>query len=565
MRMKLLRQSRDSLKRVFDGEGDTMMLYGKGASKGYAVAPIHYFRRQRTVSEKKHTDDPSYELEKFEAARAAAIEQFSRLAKETANTLGEEKALLFEIYAMMLEDTDYVGSVEGIITEERVCAEHAVDRTAKKLARVFSESGDGYMEARAIDVCDVSERVIRIMSGSVEDFSIGEPSILAADDFSPSETVQFDREKVLGIITAGGSVNSHTAIFARTLGIPAVTGLGAGLYGIREGEMVAVNGMSGAVFPSPDESTVSFFKEANEDVFRDRKRLEEFRGSSAIAKNGWKIKLYANITSPADADSALKNDAEGIGLMRSEFLYLGMDNYPDEETQYLVYRSVVEKMKGRPVIIRTLDIGADKQEAYFGLAEEENPALGVRAIRICLKRPEMFKVQLRAILRASAYGDISLMLPMVTSLSEVRGAKALIEEVKEELKIEKLDFRADIPVGIMIETPAAAVISDLLAKETDFFSIGTNDLTQYTLAVDRMNEEMSGLFDPHHEAVMRLIEISVKNAHENGIWVGICGELASDTSLLERFVAMEVDELSVYPSSVLSVKAAVCEAGGKGQ
>lgn len=536
------------------------VIQGKGVSKGIAIAPARRFHRIQLSFEKRPATDIAAEVARFEAARAKAAKQLGEMAVRLGEVLGKENSLLFEIHQMMLEDLDYQESVEKIITGEGVCAEYAVAETARRFADVFAQMDDEYMQARATDVKDVSRRVLEILSGVQQDAAaIGQPAILVSDDFSPSETVQFDRSTVRGLVTTGGSSNSHTAIFARTMGIPAIIGVGNQLDKIGDGNLLVLDGESGKVHVSPSEVVLAAYREQKRRLECDKKALEAYRGRPARTNSGKVVKLFANIGSVQDAQLALENDAEGIGLFRSEFLYLESEDYPSEDVQYKAYRAVVEKMEKRQVVIRTLDIGADKQAAYFKLPSEENPALGMRAIRVCLTRPEVFKTQLRALYRASIHGDIAIMLPMITSVEEVRRAKAVIEQVKSELGTEGIPFRADVPVGIMVETPAAAIISDLLAQEVDFFSIGTNDLTQYTLAVDRMNDAVSDFCDEHHEAILRLIETVAKNAHEYGIWVGICGELAADEALTRRFVEMEIDELSVAPANILQLRRSICE------
>jgi phosphotransferase system enzyme I (PtsI) len=445
-----------------------------------------------------------------------------------------------------------------MIRGEKVCAEYATSSASADLAQVFADMDDEYMSARAIDVLDVSKRVVAILSGTQTDVTSGdEPVILAADDFTPSETAQFDRSKVLALVSKVGSANSHTAIFARTMGIPAIISLGEALSADLTGKMAGVDGETGELFIEPDAAVVKRLNDKAESLKSELSALEAFRGKPSKTKGGRLMKLYANIGAVEDADSALANDAEGIGLFRSEFLYLGREDYPDELIQYESYKKVAEKMGDRLVVIRTMDIGADKQASYFGLPHEENPALGMRAIRICLTRQNLFRTQLRALYRASAHGNIAIMFPMISSLKELRDAKTSASDVRAQLAAQKVKFNPDVPIGIMIETPAAAVISDWLAAESDFFSIGTNDLTQYTLAVDRQNESISEFVDTHHEAILRLIKMTVDNAHKAGIWAGICGSLGADAALTETFLDMGVDELSVEPSFILKLRSKI--------
>lgn len=537
-----------------------MHVRGKGVSAGVAIAPVQQFTRTELITEKVPADDLENELARFESARALAATQLGQLAVELGAIIGEQNSLLFEIHQMMLEDLDYKQSVESIVKNERVSAEYAVSETARQFAAMFSEMDDAYMNARAADVQDVSRRVLEILSGRQKiNKLIGQPVILMSNDFAPSETAQFDRAVVKGLITTEGSSNSHTAIFARTMGIPAVIGVPTEMLEQEDGLLAAVDGETGDIYLDPSDEILERCKQKQRVLLQESQELERYRGVPSVTRNGQCVRLYANIGNVEDAELAVSKDAEGVGLFRSEFLYLESKDYPSEEKQFEAYKAVAEKMDGKQVIIRTLDIGADKQADYFELTKEENPALGMRAIRICLTRPAVFQTQIRALLRASAYGNIGIMLPMITSVNEVRRAKGIIREMREELERENVEFDRNIQIGIMVETPAAAVISDLLAKEVDFFSIGTNDLTQYTLAVDRMNSEISEFCDEHHEAVLRLIQMTAEHAHENGIWVGICGELGADLSLTERFLEMGIDELSVNPSSILALRKRVTE------
>ncbi|MDR2442873.1 MAG: phosphoenolpyruvate--protein phosphotransferase [Deltaproteobacteria bacterium] len=532
-----------------------LRLEGKGASPGLAIGRIKFISHTMELLEKRLIDDPINEIGRFESARALAAVELGELAVSTATKLGKESSLLFEIHAMMLDDLDYREAVITRIKGGKFSAEYAVSETAKEFAQDFSEMDDKYMQARAADVLDVSRRVIDILTGKKRESEIQrDPVILASQDFAPSETAQFERDRTLALITVGGSTNSHTAIFARTMGIPAVIGLGASLDDKCDGQMCVVDGSTGLVIFNPDEETLNQTQELLRKQKEVTEELEKLRGLPATTKSGKTIKVFANIGNVKDAHLAVNNDAEGIGLFRSEFLYLEKTDYPDEETQLAAYRSAAEILGGRQVIIRTLDIGADKQAAYFKLPTEENPALGLRALRICLKNPEVFKTQLRAIYRASAYGQVAIMLPMVTSPWEVVKAKEIAKEVQKDLDERHIPFDPKVPIGIMVETPAAAIISDLLAKEVDFFSIGTNDLTQYTLAIDRQNSSLDDFCDTHHEAILRLIRKTVNNAHAAGIWCGICGELGADPKLTETFIEMGVDELSVTPPAILPLK-----------
>ncbi|MDR1029965.1 MAG: phosphoenolpyruvate--protein phosphotransferase [Treponema sp.] len=530
-------------------------LTGKGVSNGIAVGRLVFFERASFVVEKKAISDTAGEIQRFYAAKYTASEQLDELANTMTEKIGKENALLFEIHRMMLDDSDYLDPILKMIETQRVCAEYAVHECGKRLAQDFAEMDDGYMRERAADVDDVSKRIIAVLAGTQQTITAeDDPVILASNDFSPSETAQFDRTKVLALVAQQGAANSHTAIFARTMGIPAIIGLGVSLAPGLGGKQVALDGEAGVLYVEPDPDILEGLEKKREQILQEQQELEQYRGKPTITKSGQRIKLFANIGSVTDVEAVLASDAEGIGLFRSEFLYLGREDYPSEDIQYESYRKVVEDMKGKQVIIRTLDIGADKQVDYFHLPTEENPALGMRAIRICLTRPQLFATQLRAIYRASAYGNTAIMFPMISDLAELRRAKHIAGQVRDELTAEKIPFNPETPIGIMIETPASAVISDLLAQESDFFSIGTNDLTQYTLAVDRQNESIREFCDTHHEAIVRLIRMTVENAHKAGIWVGICGMLGADPALTQTFVAMGMDELSVEPSYILSLR-----------
>jgi phosphotransferase system enzyme I (PtsI) len=530
------------------------ILKGKGASGGIAIGRMEFFERVRFEAERRTVPDVEAELARFEAACKTAKEQLDFLVAKTIDRLGKKNAELFGVHKMMLEDDDYLDAVKKLINDA-VCAEYAVVETGKRFAADFEAIDDEYMRARAADVLDVSGRVLGILSGIQRSDSLAsEPVILAADDFSPSETAQFDRSLVLGLATQSGSANSHTSIFARTMGIPAVIGLGPALSPTLAHNLAALDGDTGMLHIDPKPEVLNDLKEKQAKLQVEVQALERFRGMPTLTRSGRKIKLFANIGSVADADAAVLGDAEGIGLFRSEFLYLECNDYPTEDHQYAAYKKTLEKMNGKQVIIRTLDIGADKQAAYFNLPKEENPAMGMRAIRICLTRPDVFKTQLRAIYRASVHGNAAIMLPMINSLEDVRRAKRIVEDVRRELSAEKIAFDQSVPIGVMIETPASAIISDLLAREVEFFSIGTNDLTQYALAVDRQNDAIAEFCDIHHEAIIRLIRMTVENAHKAGIEAGICGSLGADPELTKTFVDIGVDELSVVPSDILKLR-----------
>ncbi|MFR2947438.1 MAG: phosphoenolpyruvate--protein phosphotransferase [Oscillospiraceae bacterium] len=535
------------------------VLHGEGVCAGVAGGKLYVLHRQ-TETPKRQISDPEGEIARFDAARERAIAQLAALEEETQERLGQEQALLFQIHQMMLEDLDYRESVTGIISGQLMNAEYAVDQTAAQFSQIFAQMDDAYMQQRASDVLDVSRRLISVLMGREEAGWAGdEPVILAADDLVPSETARLDRQRVLAFVTAQGTGSSHTAIFARIMGIPAVVGLGDALLPDYDGREVYVDGAAGEVYIDPDPETKAQLISRREALLRLRQHAEQYRGVPATTPEGKRIQLCANIGSPKDLEAVEQGDGDGIGLFRSEFLYLGRDDYPSEEDQYRAYRQVAQAMAGRMVVVRTLDIGADKQASYFALPQEENPAMGMRAIRICLTRPQIFRTQLRALYRASVHGNLAIMFPMITSLEEVRQVKEICRQVRQELQEAGVPFRAETPLGIMIETPAAALISDRLAPEVDFFSIGTNDLTQYTLAVDRQNGSIGAFCNPHHEAVLRLIRYTVEQAHQAGIWVGICGELAADPSLTQTFVEMGIDELSMSPGKILETKARILD------
>ncbi len=529
---------------------------GKAVFGGIAVGPASVYRKKDSAVEKRTVEDSQKEWERFEEAVETAKEELQALYDKVAEEVDEESAMVFEVHQMMLEDDDYLESIEDMIKEENLNAEYAVSTTGDNFAEMFSEmKDDEYMQGRAADIKDVSSRVVRILSGGADETAKSDmPVILLADDLAPSETVQLDKSKILSFVTRFGSTNSHTSILARTMNIPAL--IGVDYPEDADMKEAIVDGFAGKLILEPDEKTLEHYRELLKKEEEKRELLEKLKGKENKTIDGREIRLFANIGSVSDVSEVLKNDAGGIGLFRSEFLYLESSDYPTEEEQFKAYKTVAEKMEGREVIIRTLDIGADKSCDYFGIEKEDNPALGYRAIRICLDRTDVFKTQLRAIYRASHYGCIGIMFPMIISVDEVRQIKKIVEEVKASLKEEGHEF-GDVELGIMVETPAAVFMSEELAEEVDFFSIGTNDLTQYTLAIDRQNARLEKINDPHHPAVLRAIETTIKNGHKHGTWVGICGELAADTSLTETFLRMGVDELSVSPSRVLSVRDAI--------
>ena len=528
---------------------------GKSVFGGVSIGKILFYQRNDKVIKREHVDDVDAEWKRFQDAKDQAVEQLKGLYEKALEDVGEANAMIFEIHQMMLEDLDYLESIENVIRTQEVNAEYAVATTADNFAAMFSAMDDAYMQGRAADVKDVSERVLNILSGADTGLQeMNEPCIIAADDLAPSETVQLDKSKVLGFATMYGSSNSHTAILARTMNIPAVIGLGEDLKAEYNGKDAIIDGFTGTLYIEPDEETMKAMQEKRAKDLEQRALLEQLKGKENVTKSGQKINVYANIGNVSDLGAVLKNDAGGIGLFRSEFLYLENSDFPTEEQQFAVYKKVAESMAGKKVIIRTLDIGADKQVDYFGLDKEENPALGYRAIRICLTRPEIFKTQLRALYRAAVFGNISIMFPMIISVKEVQKIKEIIAEVKEELKSEGIPYKEDVELGIMIETPASVMVSRELAKEVDFFSVGTNDLTQYTLAIDRQNSKLDEFYDPHHPAVLRMIRMAAESAHAEGAWIGICGELGADLELTEEFLKMGLDELSVSPSMVLPLR-----------
>ena len=532
---------------------------GKSVYKGIVMGPVAVLKKNDYQVKRARIEDPEAEVKRVEEAVEVSKKQLGRLYDKAVREVGEASAAIFEVHQMMLEDEDYLESMENMIRTELVNAEYAAAATGDNFAEMFAAMDDEYMKARSADVKDISERLVRNLSGEGDnDLSSMEPSVIVADDLSPSETVQMDKEKILAFVTVHGSTNSHTAILARMMNIPALIGVPMDLNGLKTGMTAVVDGFSGQVIFEPEEDVRKETEKRMQEEAEKQKLLEELKGKENITPDGRKINIYANIGSVGDLGYVMENDAGGIGLFRSEFLYLGRNDFPTEEEQFQAYKQAVQTMAGKKVIIRTLDIGADKQVEYFNLGKEENPALGYRAIRICLKQPEIFKAQLRALFRAAVYGNLSVMYPMITSTEEVEKIYAIVAEVEEELKAQEIQYK--IPEqGIMIETPAAAIISDRLAEMVDFFSIGTNDLTQYTLAIDRQNEQLDDFYNPHHEAVLRMIRMVVENAHKCGKWAGICGELGADLTLTEQFVRMGVDELSVAPSMILKLRKVVRE------
>ncbi|MCU6688087.1 phosphoenolpyruvate--protein phosphotransferase [Dorea acetigenes] len=537
-----------------------MQIYkGKSVFGGTAIGRIRVYSKGEQQVKRVRIEDTQRETARYHEATKQAMEQLAELYEKALKEVGEANAAIFEIHQMMLEDDDYRESVENIISTQKVNAEYAVAQTADNFAQMFASMDDDYMRERAADVRDISERLLSILHGKAEQGILAdEPAIIVADDLAPSETVQLDKEMVLSFVTVRGSVNSHTAILARTMSIPALIGTELSLDADIDGKMGIVDGTNGTFYVDPDPETLDRMRKIQQEENEKKELLQTLKGKENITLDGKKIMLYANIGNMKDLATVLQNDAGGIGLFRSEFIYLEKDQFPTEEEQFQIYRTVAETMAGKRVIIRTLDIGADKQCDYFEMAKEENPAMGCRAIRICLTRPEIFKTQLRALLRASAFGKIAIMYPMITSVAEVRRIKEIVNEVEEELSSQGIAYGRP-EQGIMIETPAAVMISDMLAEEVDFFSIGTNDLTQYALAIDRQNPSLDEFYDAHHPAVLRMIEMVVENAHKAGIWAGICGELGADLELTQKFLAMGVDELSVSPGRILPIRKIVLE------
>lgn len=534
-------------------------LKGKSVYKGVAFGKISVLKKDDYVVKRVKIEDTQAELQRVEEAVEASKQQLQKLYEKALKEVGEASAAIFEVHQMMLEDEDYKESIENIISTQQVNAEYAVASTGDNFSQMFASMDDDYMRARAADIKDISNRLVKNLSGQSADvMDLDEPVIVVADDLSPSETVQMDKEKILAFVTVHGSANSHTAILARMMNIPALIGVDMDLEALHTGTEAAVDGFHGEFFVDPSEEVKERIQRKIEEEKEKQELLQQLKGKENVTKGGRHINLYANIGSVADMGYVLENDAGGIGLFRSEFLYIGKNELPDEEEQFQAYKQAVQNMAGKKVIIRTLDIGADKQADYLNIEKEENPALGYRAIRICLAQPEIFKTQLRALFRASAYGNLSIMYPMITSTEEVAQIQAIVQEVKEELKTDGIPYN-DVEEGIMIETPAAVMISDELAKMVDFFSIGTNDLTQYTLAIDRQNEKLDRFYNPHHKAILKMIQMVVDSAHQEGKWAGICGELGADPELTETFVRMGVDELSVAPSMILKLRKIIRE------
>ena len=532
---------------------------GKSVFNGVAIGKIFVYRKADKAVSQNQVEDTAAEMARFEAAKEKAMSQLKGLYEKALKDVGEEEAMIFDVHQMLLDDLDYNESIQNIIENDKMNAEYAVFMTCEQFAAMFLSMDDDYMRGRAADVKDISERVISILNGSqVSPEAMPEPVIILAEDLVPSETVQFEKDKLLALVTQKGSANSHTAILARTMNIPSLVSTDVEVDPDYDGKMAVVDGFAGLLYIDPDEETLTKMYEKKGRADQQRALLQEMKGKETVTKSGKHIHLYSNIGGIQDVDAVLENDAEGIGLFRSEFLYLECDDYPSEEVQFEAYKTVLSRMGGKKVIIRTLDIGADKQIGYFDLPKEENPALGYRAIRICLTREEVFRTQLRALYRASAYGTLSIMFPMIISVKEILRIKEIVEEVKLELAREDKPM-GNVELGIMIETPAAAVISDLLAPHVDFFSIGTNDLSQYTLAIDRQNQSLDNFFDPHHEAILRLIQMTIENAHKYGAWCGICGELGADMELTQRFIQMGIDELSVSPGYTLALRKRIRE------
>ena len=537
---------------------------GKSVFKGVAIGKIFVYKKADNAVKKETVADTAAELARFEAAKEKALGQLKGLYEKALKDVGEEEAMIFDVHQMLLDDLDYNESIQNIIENDKMNAEYAVFMTCEQFAAMFLSMDDDYMRGRAADIKDISERVISILNGSqVSPEAMPEPVIIVAEDLAPSETVQFEKDKLLALVTQKGSSNSHTAILARTMNIPSLVTTNIEIDTAYDGRTAIVDGFTGLIYIDPDEETMEKMKEKKARADEQRALLQEMKGKETVTLSGKHIHLYSNIGGIQDVDAVLENDAEGIGLFRSEFLYLGCDDYPSEEVQFEAYKKVLSRMGGKKVIIRTMDIGADKQIDYFNLPHEENPAMGYRAIRICLKQQDIFRTQLRALLRASAFGNIAIMFPMIVALEEVLQIKEIVKSVMAELDASGIPYNKEIQLGIMIETPAAAMISDDLAKEVDFFSVGTNDLTQYTTAVDRQNANLEGFYYPHHKGLLRLIKMAADNAHKNGIWIGICGELGADMEMTEAFLAMGIDELSVSPACVLPLRKKIRETSVK--
>lgn len=532
---------------------------GKSVYKGIAIGKIFVLKKAEKIIKKELVEDAAAEVTRFETAKAKALGQLRGLYEKALRDVGEAEAMIFDVHQMLLEDLDYNESIVGMIEQDKVNAEYAIHLTCEQFAAMFLSMDDDYMRGRAADIKDISERVISILNGTqTTPEAMPEPVIILAEDLAPSETISLDKGKLLALVTQKGSANSHTAILARTMNIPSLVTTDIEVDMKYQDKIAVVDGFEGVIYINPDEKTLADMVDRKKAADEKRALLKELKGKETVTKSGQKVHLYSNIGGIGDVDAVLENDSEGIGLFRSEFLYLGRDDFPSEEEQFEAYKTVLERMGGKKVVIRTLDIGADKQADYFGLAHEDNPALGLRAIRICLTQPEVFKTQLRALYRASAFGCLSIMFPMIISLEEIMEIKECVEAVKKELDAEGISY-GDVELGIMIETPAAAVTSDLLAPYVDFFSIGTNDLSQYTLAIDRQNQSLERFFDPHHEAILRLIQMTVENAHKHGAWCGICGELGADMELTKRFLEIGVDELSVSSAYTLELRKLIRE------
>lgn len=538
-----------------------MIIYtGKAVFEGVAIGKLYLYQKEEQSVKRIRVDDADAEIKRYEEARQKAIEQLGELYEKALKEVGESGAEIFEAHQLMVDDEDYIESVENIVRSEGVNAEYAVAQTGDNFAKMFSEMEEEYFRGRAADIKDITERIISALSGKGSGgIESDEPVIVLADDLAPSETVQMDKEKILSFVTVHGSANSHTSILAKTMSIPAIIGVDIPLNDDVNGKLAVVDGYEGRIYVDPDDATLEEKKKLLEQEEEKKALLEKLKGKDNITVDGRKINLYANIGNTKDLGLVLQNDAGGIGLFRSEFIYLGSDDYPTEEEQFAVYKQVAQTMAGKKVIIRTLDIGADKQAAYFELPEEENPAMGLRAIRICLTRTEIFHTQLRAILRASAFGKISIMFPMIISVDEVKKSKKMVEDIKKELDEAGIAYDKNIELGIMIETPASVIIADELAEEVDFFSVGTNDLTQYTLAIDRQNQSLDEFYDPHHPAILRMLKMIVDAAHRHDAWAGICGELGADLALTKEFLAMGYDELSVSPGRILPIRKIVLE------
>ena len=532
---------------------------GKSVYKGTAIGPVRVLKKTESLVKRKHIDDVEAEVDRLDKAKTLTYDQLGTLYEKALQEVGETNAAIFEVHQMMLEDDDYQDSIRGMIQNEEVNAEYAVAVTGDNFSKMFASMEDEYMQARAVDVKDISNRLISNLCGDEQfDWDAMEPSIIVADDLTPSETVQMDKSKILAFVTVHGSTNSHTAILARMMNIPALVSVPLDLERMQNGTQVLVDGKEACFYVNPDDPMINLAREKQKQEAEQRQLLANYKGKASITKSGRKIHVYANIGNVSDVAYVMENDAEGIGLFRSEFLYLGRTSLPDETEQFHAYRQVLQMMAGKKVIIRTLDIGADKNVDYLGFDHEDNPAMGYRAIRICLEQKDVFKTQLRALLRAAKYGNLSIMYPMITSVDEVLRIYEIVDEVKQELEQENIPY--EMPEqGIMIETPAAVMISEELAEHVDFFSIGTNDLTQYTLAIDRQNSRLDRFYNPHHEAILRMIQMTIDGAHKHGKWVGICGELGADLSFTERFVQMGIDELSVAPSMVLGIRSKICE------